>query len=181
MSFFSAMIFCLAIAATAAGADSVELPKTVPQVELKRYLGVWYEIARIPNRFQAKCCCNTTAEYTLAEDATITVVNRCMTENGKMTEATGLARIVAGSGNARLQVSFFSLFGFRLFWGDYWIVGLDPDYRWAVIGHPQRKYGWILCRQPALTEADKSKIFGLLREQGYDPGQFQWTEHRSGK
>jgi apolipoprotein D and lipocalin family protein len=169
----------MVISATTTISAAEEPPRTVPQVELKRYLGLWYEIARMPNRFQAKCCCNTTAEYTLADDAAITVVNRCASENGKMNEATGLARIVAGSGNAKLRVSFVSLFGFRLFWGDYWIIGLDPEYRWAIVGHPDRKYGWILSRQPSLNDEDKSKIFSLLKEQGYDPGRFQFTEHRS--
>jgi apolipoprotein D and lipocalin family protein len=179
MSTLTVLFSFVTIAASAAVVVAAEPPKTVSQVELKRYLGVWYEIARMPNRFQKKCVGNTTAEYAFRDDASITVVNRCMTENGKMDQVTGVARIVAGSGNAKLQVSFVSLFGFRLFWGDYWIIGLDPDYRWAIVGHPARTYGWILSRQPHLTDEDKNRIFSVLREQGYDPAFFQWTEHRA--
>lgn len=160
-------------------AATASMPQTVPQVDLGRYVGVWYEIARMPNRFQKQCACNTTAEYAPRSDGRISVVNRCMKQSGEMDQADGVARVLEGSGNARLQVSFVSLFGIRLFWGDYWIIGLDPEYRWAIVGHPARKYGWILARTPDMSAEDKANIFALLKEQGYDPAQFQWTEHKT--
>ena len=153
-------------------------PATVDFVDLSRYVGLWYEIVKIPNRFQRNCAYGTTAEYSLRDDGKIDVVNRCFDEDGKMDEAKGVAKIVDNVSNAKLKVSFVSIFGWRLFWGDYWIIGLDPEYHWAIVGAPDRKYGWILCRSTHLTENEQQKIFSILREQGYQPEDFEFTEHR---
>ncbi|GAB4186431.1 MAG: lipocalin family protein [Wenzhouxiangellaceae bacterium] len=152
-----------------------ETPATVAQVDLKRYTGTWYEIAKIPNRFQDQCVGNTTASYQLRDDGRIDVINRCLDEDGEYDQAKGVARVVDSETNARLEVSFVSLLGWHLFWGDYWIIGLAEDYRYAVIGHPQREYGWILSRQPQLTPSDRAHIDALLRNAGYDPQHFEAT------
>jgi apolipoprotein D and lipocalin family protein len=105
---------------------------TVPSVDLKRYVGTWYEIARYPNRFQKKCVGDTTADYTLLANGNIQVVNSCREANGKMNTARGKAKIVDRTSNARLKVTFF-----WPFYGDYWIVGLAPDYSYAIVGEPR--------------------------------------------
>lgn len=150
-------------------------PQTVPNVDLKRYAGLWYEIAKIPNRFQKSCTGNTTAEYSLRDDGKISVTNSCDEEDGKRNVARGVARIVEASTNSKLEVSFFSILGIRPFWGDYWIIGLDKDYQFAVVGSPDRKYGWILSRTPKLPEVKLNEAWEILKRQGYDPKSFQMT------
>lgn len=156
----------------AAQDNRVREPEVVQIVDLKQYIGLWYEIAKIPNPFQKKCVLNTTAEYTFLENGEIRVVNRCMRENGKIITARGIAKIADTGTNAKLKVSFVNLFGIHLFWGDYWIIGLDQDYRWAIVGDPRRKYGWILSRTPELTKEVRNRINDILTDQGYNPADF---------
>lgn len=157
------------------GADPVDPPRPVEQVDLQRYAGRWYEIARIPNRFQDHCAGNTTAEYSLRPDGRVEVVNRCLTRAEGFDAAEGLARVVDPETNARLEVSFVSLFGWHLFWGDYWVLGLGPEYSWALVGHPRRRYGWILSRDPSIDPETRARVDRLLVEQGYDPERFEET------
>ena len=152
-------------------------PVPVNSVDLGRYAGLWYEIAKIPNRFQRKCASGTTAQYTLRNDGRIDVINRCFKKNGKVIEAKGIARIVDPKTNAKLKVSFVRIFGINLFWGDYWIIGLEKEYRYALIGGPNHKYGWILSRQPKLSTEELDTIFAILSKQGYDPEKFEMTVH----
>jgi apolipoprotein D and lipocalin family protein len=142
-------------------------------VDLDRYVGLWYEVARIPNRFQDHCARGTTAHYTLLEDGRIEVVNRCQKTDGKTDEAKGIARIEDTVSNAKLKVSFVSFLGWRPFWGDYWVIGLDPDYRWAVVGTPDRKYGWILARTPDLEGSVLAEVHTVLERNGYRPESFE--------
>lgn len=172
-----ATVFTFFITASALAQTESTQVRSVDRVELERYAGLWYEIAHIPNRFQRDCVRDTTARYALRDDDKIDVINACYRENGKQKRAKGLARIVEGSSNSQLEVSFFKLLFFRPVWGDYWILGLDGDYRWAVVGTPDRKYGWILSREPALEPADREQIENILIEQGYDPESFKPTAH----
>lgn len=158
------------------GAAKSAPPKTVPSVDLNRYIGLWYEISKIPNSFQKQCAAGTTAEYSLLDDGNIQVVNRCYKSDGSLDEAKGVARVVDNQTHAKLQVSFVRFLGRNRFWGDYWIIGLDDDYRWAVVGHPKRKYGWILSRTPEITQKVRQGIDELLKEQGYDPDIFVDTQ-----
>ena len=162
----------------AADGITVAAVQPVPAVDLERFLGSWYEIARIPAWFQNRCVKDTTALYQLRTDGKITVTNRCITRKGDIDQAVGLARVLDPATKARLQVSFVSLLGWRPFWGDYWIIGLDPEYRWLVVGDPRRQYGWILSRtsvmEPALLEA----AFQSLERNGYGRGRFVFTPHR---
>lgn len=153
------------------GQNMVE-PVTVPYVDLNKYTGVWYEYSKIPNSFQKNCISNTTATYSVNQDGSIKVLNKCKEEDGSFDEANGKARIVDKKTNSKLQVSFVSIFGWNLFWGDYWIIGLDENYKWAVIGHPKRKYGWILSRTPSLDNETLNKINDILKKQGYNPNDF---------
>lgn len=160
------------------GQESKPVPKsllTVDSVNIKQYMGLWYEIAKIPNSFQDQCLKNTTAEYRLKDDGNVEVVNSCDEDDGSRDKASGLARIVDKKTKAKLEVSFVSIFGWHLFWGDYWIIGLADDYRYAIVGTPSRKYGWILSRTPQLSDDDLRKVFSILHDKGYDPADFEMT------
>jgi len=148
-------------------------PKTVNYVDLKKYVGLWYEIAKIPNSFQDHCVKGTTAKYVLKEDGEIAVLNSCIDEDGEVDDADGVARIVDKKSNAKLEVSFVSFLGWRPFWGDYWIIGLDENYQWAIVGTPNRKYGWVLSRTSKLDELTMNKIFQIIKDQGYNPKVFE--------
>jgi len=152
-----------------------ELPQlvTVKQVDLKKYAGLWYEIAKIPNSFQDQCAYGTTAEYKIYKDGSIQVINKCYDDNGEPDVADGVANVVDKKTNAKLEVSFVSFFGIRPFWGDYWIIGLDDNYQWAIVGTPNRKYGWILSRTPSLPDETMQKIFEILKSQHYNPEDFE--------
>ena len=155
--------------------ENNKIVRTVNSVNLKKYVGKWYEIAKIPNRFQKGCVRNTTAEYKLRDDGDIDVINRCIEADGSVNEAEGLAKVVDEKTNSKLEVSFVSIFGFHLFWGDYWIIGLDKNYEYAVVGHPERKYGWILSRTPKLSEEKLNEAFDILKETGYDSAKFEMS------
>ncbi len=142
---------------------------TVKEVDLQRYLGTWYEIARYEHYFE-RGCRDVTATYTLKEDGEINVVNRCTKEeDAKIKEAVGVAYAVDES-SSKLKVSFF-----RPFYGDYWIIMLDDDYRYAVVGDPSREYLWILSRTPKLEEDIKNKILAKLPQMGYSAEPLIWT------
>jgi len=149
------------------------LPIPVASVDLNRYAGIWHEIARIPNRFQQQCARDTLARYTLRADGRIDVVNQCVRRDGSLDQARGIARVVDADTRAKLKVSLVSLLGWRPFWGDYWIVGLDPNYRWAVVGAPNRKYGWILARSKTLDANSLETISAIIERNGYQRGSFQ--------
>ncbi len=133
------LLFCPLLAFCQQAEQSLAPLQTVDRVEIERYAGLWYEIARLPNRFQRNCNSNTTAEYRLRDDGRIDVINSCRRQDGSTNEAQAIARIVDKQSNAKLQVSFVRFLGISLFWGDYWIIGLDADYRYVVVGTPSRK------------------------------------------
>ena len=144
---------------------------SVPGLDLARYAGKWYEIASFPMFFQRQCIGDTTAEYGLTPEGDVSVTNRCRTDGG-FDEATGKATVVEGGGNARLKVSFF--WPFR---SDYWVVGLDADYRWAVVGNPNRKYLWILSRTPQLAKNELDAALKAAAAQDFDLTQLRYTVH----
>ena len=150
------------------------LPVTpVEQVDLGRYCGTWYEIARLPNSFQRKCACCTSAEYSLLQDGKIRVVNRCRKADGSPSIAEGIAKKEDPNGsNAKLKVRFApSWLGWIPFvWGTYWIIDLAPDYSYAVVGEPSRKYLWILSRAKKIEQMEYDKIISRLKGMGYDTG-----------
>ncbi len=157
-----------------AGSASNEL-QVVERVDLSRYLGTWYEVASIPVWFQKECAGGTTATYSLDTDGKISVLNQCCTSEGKKKAAQGKAWVVDKNTNAKLKVSFFSLFGFWLFSGDYWIIDLGPNYEYAVIGHPGRSIGWILSRTPQLPDDVFRGIGERLTQKGYNFSRFKKT------
>ena len=146
--------------------------KTIDNVDLKKYSGKWYEISKIPNSFQDHCIKNTTANYEINEEGDIYVTNSCFDSDDELDDATGLARVVDKNSNSKLEVSFVSILGWHIFWGDYWILGLDDNYQYAVVGTPSRKYGWILCREPEMDKNDLENCYRILESNGYDRTDF---------
>ena len=159
----------MAALALAAGAVSAAAPlATVGDVDLARYAGQWHEVAKYPNRFQKQCVSDTTATYALRDDGKVAVVNRCRTRDG-FDEVSGVARRVDGRTD-RLEVSFLpaALRWLPIGWGDYWVIELAPDYRYAVVGEPSRQYLWVLSRTPVLSPEDRRSIEARLPAHGYD-------------
>lgn len=146
-------------------------PKTAASVDLQRYAGRWFEIARFPNRFQRDCKGDVVVFYTMRSDGRLDVDNRCRRTNGSTNRAVGVARLATGDGsNSKLEVRFAPAW---LSWlaavcGDYWIVGLEAGYQLAVVGSPDREYLWVLSRSPSPPEADVTRLIAIAREQGFD-------------
>lgn len=155
-------------ASVAYARDSKPELRTVSRVDLNRYTGVWYEIAKYPNRFERKCARDVSATYTLRPDGKIEVVNACTESDGKRRVAKGTAKIADKVSNSKLRVTFF-----WPFYGNYWIIDLDSDYRWVVVGDPDRKYLWILSRTPQMDDALYREITSRLPEKGYDPAKLE--------
>ena len=142
---------------------------TVASVDLARYAGAWYEVAMLPNAFQTQCAADTQARYR-AQGDDIEVLNRCRKADGTVASAAGVAKVVAGSGNAKLRVSFF-----RPFYGDYWVLALPDDYRWVLVGAPDRHYGWVLSRTPQMAPADLDAALARAAALGFDRAAFRLT------
>jgi len=169
------LMFLVPLALMGTRPQETSPPRRVAYVDLERYVGLWHEIARIPNRFQDQCAWRVTEENALRPDGRIDVVNRCYKEDGSLDEAKGLARVEDTATNSLLKVSFFSILGWRPVWGDYWIIDLADDYRYAVVCSPDRKYGWILAREERLPADVLDSIFARLREQGFETDAFKAT------
>ena len=146
-------------------------PRTVAAVDLKKYVGTYYEIARFPNGFQTKCAGDVTATYTIRDDGRIDVVNRCRTAGGGSEEARGVAKRADGdTSNARLKVRFApAILSFiPRVWGDYWILATGPDYGYAVVGDPTRQDLWILSRTPEMPAVGYQQAMEVARSNGFD-------------
>jgi apolipoprotein D and lipocalin family protein len=142
-----------------------------PSIDLAQYAGQWYEIARLPNRFQKKCAGDTTATYTLRPDGKIVVLNECRRSDGRLSSIRGTASPANPAGpNTKLKVSFFWPFT-----GDYWILDVDPNYRWALVGEPGRKYLWILSRGPRLDQRIFDRLLDRAKREGYEVGSLLMT------
>lgn len=173
------LLVLVALAARAEGKGKAPL-RVVDSVDLSRYQGRWYEVARLPNRFEEKCAGDVTAEYTLRPDGRITVLNSCRKRDGQMSAAEGVAKPAGREGpNSRLKVRFAP--GYLSFlpfvWGDYQIIELAPDYAHAVVGSPDRKYLWVLSRNPRMDEATYLRLTEAARSQGFDVGRLILTSH----
>jgi apolipoprotein D and lipocalin family protein len=184
-----ALFLALALGASTAQATEPAPLQAMESVNLTRYLGRWYQIAHYPNKFQAKCLSDTTADYRLLDQGRIEVVNRCKTANGAIEEAVGAARLAQPrllgipvgeiASTAKLQVRFApALLGWVPgIWAPYWVIQLAPDYRYAVVSEPDRDYLWILSRTPTLAADDRAAINSLLQQQGFDLARLQEDPH----
>jgi apolipoprotein D and lipocalin family protein len=134
---------------------------SVSAVDLNRYLGTWYEIYRLPNRFEGTDCVTVSAQYALKDDGNVSVLNTCLKKDGPKV-ANGIAKVVPGSNNSKLKVSFF-----RPFYGDYWVIDLAEDYSWVLVGEPAGKYFWILARQKQLDSKSEEALLAKAEKLGY--------------
>ncbi len=150
------------------------VPEPAKTVDLNRYCGVWYEIGRYENWFERDCEA-ATAEYRAEDNGAVQVINTCRAGglNGPVKVAKGRAKVVAGSGNAKLKVSFFGPF----FSGDYWVLDHDPDYAWSIVGEPSGRYLWLLSRVTDPTAETYAVIDARVREFGYDMSLIRRTQH----
>lgn len=176
----AALLLMTAALLARAERKSKEPLRVVGSIEFARYAGLWYEVARLPNRFEEKCAGDVTAEYTLRGDGRLTVVNRCRKTDGRTTAAEGVARVRDKRGpNSRLKVRFApSFLSFLPFvWGDYQIIELAPDYTHAVVGDPGRNYLWILSRAPRMDAETYRRLVESARAQGFDVSRLILTPH----
>jgi apolipoprotein D and lipocalin family protein len=152
-------------------------PPTVSSVDLHKYQGRWFEIARLPAWFQKECA-RSTATYTLQADGTLGVKNECRTHAGKEKAATATARVTDEKTNSRLVVTINNWAGkLGMAKGDYWIFYIGPGYQTAVVGTPNRKYLWFLARQPKISKATYGTLVHRAEILGFDPSkmiQDQW-------
>lgn len=151
---------------------------TVNHVDVARYSGTWYEIARLPMPYQKACAANVTAHYALNDNGSIIVTNRCQKADGSWMQAQGRARAEDDS-NSRLSVTFLPA---ALRWlpvghAPYWVMALDEDYRTAMVGQPDRKYLWLLSRTPHMDEHVYQAYLQQAQQQGYDLSELMRTPH----
>ena len=142
----------------------------IAALEVPRYLGSWYEIAKYPNSFQKKCVTNTQARYRLLSDGQLQVVNRCHLADGQSSEAIGAARQQGDASSPRLKVRFAPawLSFIPAVWGDYWVIDLDPAYQLAAVAEPKREYLWILSRTPKVDSKIYQALLERLTQKGFD-------------
>lgn len=177
------LVTFLSVSAHAADSDTrthADAPlATIRTLDVQRYMGVWYEIARYPAWFQSKCASDSQAEYALQADGRVRVVNRCRLENGEPSEAQGTARQIGGAGSAKLEVRFAPAWlSFLPFvWGDYWVIDLDPEYQLVAVSEPAREYLWILSRTPSVDEARLEALMSRLEAKGFDRQRLLYTRH----
>ncbi|NIF26594.1 lipocalin family protein [Pantoea sp. Tr-811] len=168
----------LALLGCAGSSDEHRAPPSTEQVDLQRYQGTWYELARLPMFFQRNCV-QSEAHYGLREDGRIDVTNRCREKDGEWNEARGIAEPQVAGKTDKLWVRFdnwFSRLAPGLTKGDYWVLYHDKDYRVALVGHPNREYLWLLSRTPAITDQTREQLLAIARKQGYDTQKLIWRQ-----
>lgn len=181
-SIFTRLLGLACVFAALSQSALAEPLSVVSDVDLSRYTGTWYEIARLPNSFQKKCESNVTANYKVLEDKQIEVLNRCKTKDNQYSEAEGRAKKADEKGsNAKLKVRFapawLSWLGFV--WGDYWILELAPDYSYSVVGEPSLKYFWILSRTKTMDDQVYKGILERAKKQGFDVSKIVKTKQEA--
>lgn len=163
--------FVLCFSDAKAQEKSAQPLDVVPEIDLQRYAGTWFEVARLPNRFQKKCVGDVAVTCILLDDGAIKVVNSCRKKNGQIAQVEGLAKLADSDGpNTKLKVRFApKLLSFLPFvWVNYWIIILAPDYSYAVIGEPTRKYLWVLSRMPVMDDTILQGVLDQVKQKGYD-------------
>lgn len=153
---------------------------TIPSLDVQRYMGTWYEIAKYPNFFQKKCASNTVANYEAQANGTVRVTNRCTDSDGKAKEALGEARQIGNATSPKLEVRFAPawLSFLPLVWGDYWIIDLDTDYKLVAISEPRQELLWVLSRTPAPNPEAYKLLTERLAKKGFDLKKMEATPQR---
>jgi apolipoprotein D and lipocalin family protein len=172
-------LFCtlaLALLAGCASSSAGAPPASAGQVDLQRYQGNWYELARLPMFFQRNCA-QSEAHYLLQDDGSIGVTNRCRTLEGEWIEVRGRAVAQQAGRTDKLWVSFDNWFS-ALFpgvaKGDYWVLYLDQDYQHVLVGNPNREYLWLLSRTPQVSAETREQLLAEARARGYDTDALIW-------
>jgi apolipoprotein D and lipocalin family protein len=171
-------MWAISLPASSMSASSTPLV-VVPSLDYARYSGTWFEIARLPNRFQAMCAGDVTADYVQQPDGRIGVTNRCRESSGRLREAAGVARRADGEPSSVLKVRFApAILSFLpMVWGDYQILALGSDYDYAMVGSPSRSYLWILSRTPTLDARVYQQLITQAESQGFKVSALIETEH----
>lgn len=157
-----------------AQAQSTETPPTpleaITSLDVARYMGTWYEVAKYPNWFQKRCIANTSATYATQQNGMLQVVNRCQKEDGSMSEALGAAKQVGDASSPKLEVRFAPawLSFLPFMWGNYWVIDLDPQYQLAAVSEPSRKYLWILSRSKTVEPTAYESLLQRLKQKGFN-------------
>lgn len=151
---------------------------SIATLNVPRYMGTWYEIAKFPNRFQKMCVGNTKAEYSLKADGNVQVINRCLLESGEMDEAIGAARQIGAADSPRLKVRFAPawLSFISAVWGDYWVIEIDEDYQLVAVSEPRREYLWVLSRTPKVDRKAYENLLDRLKGKGLDIHRLELTK-----
>lgn len=170
------VLVILPIAVTAKDSDKKPL-EAIAQLDVTRYLGHWYEIAKFPNRFQKKCVSDTSAEYSPLPDGNIRVLNQCLNSTGMMESAIGEAQQTGGPQSAKLKVRFAPAWlSFLPFvWGDYWVIDLDDKYSLVAVSEPNREFLWVLSRTPVVDEAQYADLMNRLVGMNFDIAKLEKT------
>lgn len=156
--------------------------QTIAALDVTRYMGTWFEIAKYPNWFQRKCASATQAHYMLQGDGKVQVINRCKTQAGETIEAIGAARQVGPATSPKLEVRFAPAWlSFVPFvWGNYWVIDLEEDYQVVAVSEPQKDYLWILSRTPKVDRVRYNALLKRLQDKGFDLGKLETTLHEAG-
>jgi len=154
-------------------------PRTVPSLDLHRYLGLWYEIARLPERHERAEFTDITANYSLNPNGTVRVDNRAFNGDGEPEQAVGEGTVIDGSGNAKLEVTFMpdGLKWIPFTTGDYWVLRVDDNYHTALVGTPNRKHLWLLSRTPTIDATTRSSFLDTAVQEGYDLAELITARH----
>ena len=175
-SLIAALCFSFSVWAPLASAQSQSSEaspaplESIASLDVPRYMGTWYEVAKYPNWFQKRCIANTSATYTVQPNGMLQVLNRCQKEDGSITDALGEAKQVGDTNSPKLKVRFAPAWlSFLPFvWGNYWVIDLDPQYQLAAVSEPSRKYLWILSRTQTVEPKAYEALMQRLKQQGFN-------------
>jgi len=169
---------CSQLPFASAASDNLPPLKTIESLDVPRYMGTWYEIAKYPNKFQKKCVAETRALYEPLPGGTVRVTNRCKKADGSMDEAIGEARQIGIATSPKLQVRFAPawLAWLPVVWGNYWVIDLDPAYQLVAVSEPQREYLWVLSRTPQVSAEAYDALLARLKTQGFELGRLERTK-----
>ena len=181
--FFSLLgVLLISLGAAHANAQQdTQSVRTIATLDVPRYLGTWYEIAKFPNWFQKKCVSNTKAVYAAKPDGNLRVLNSCTTAGGETSEAEGLARQIGPKNSPKLEVRFAPewLSFLPMVWGDYWVIDLDSQYQVAAVSDPRREYLWVLSRTPQLDPKVYDDLLQRLKQQQFDIQKLERTSQKN--
>ncbi|NDF46017.1 MAG: lipocalin, partial [Betaproteobacteria bacterium] len=167
----------LLVCSVTSHAQALPPVQTIASLDVPRYMGTWFELAKFPNVFQRKCVSNTRAVYTLNADNTVQVLNRCRIQDGSAIEALGQAKQMGNATSPVLKVRFAPewLGWLPLVWGDYWVIDLDDQYQLAAVSDAKREYLWVLSRSPKIDQTRYAALLQRLKQQGFDVDKLQVT------